>query len=117
MLVAGGVMVVAGGVTMVAGGVTVVAGGVTVVAGGVTVVPGASGGETMVAGDSGGGVIDSSERDSDWLGTILNYVCLISLTLLSMHGLFICYLTYCLKPLFSLASSQGKVALEIDSSS
>ena len=73
MVVAGGVMVVAGRVTMVAGGVTVVAGGVTVVAGGVTVVPGASRGETMVAGDSGWGVIDSSERDSDWLGTSSEY--------------------------------------------
>ena len=73
MMVAGGVTVMAGGVTVVAGGVTVVAGGMTVVAEGVSVVAGASGGETMVAGDSGWGVIDSSERDSDWLGTSSEY--------------------------------------------
>ena len=43
------------------------------VAEGFSVVAGASGGETMVAGDSGWGIIDSSEGDSDWLGTSSEY--------------------------------------------
>ena len=71
----------------------------------------------MVAGDSGGGSLIRQKETQTGLGHHLNIkLCLFNMHA-SMHGLFICYLTYCLKPLFSLASSQGKVALEIDSSS